>query len=53
MAINGRKVLDVDQSMIPELKDKPLEGYICLQSHTFGVAFRNIRVQEKRDAHTR
>jgi hypothetical protein len=53
VAINGRKVLDVDQSMIPELKDKPLEGYICLQSHTFGVAFRNIRVQEKRDAHTR
>jgi hypothetical protein len=44
--INGRKVLDADQSTIPELKNKPLKGYVCLQSHTGKIEFRNIRIQE-------
>jgi hypothetical protein len=48
VVINGQPALDVDQSTIPSLKDKPLEGYIALQSHTNKVAFRNIRIQEKK-----
>ena len=48
VVINGQTALDVDQSTIPSLKDKPLDGYIALQSHTNKVAFRNIRVWEKK-----
>jgi uncharacterized protein YlaI len=46
VTINGQEVLDVDQSKIVELKNKPLKGYVCLQSHTNRVEFRNIRIRE-------
>jgi hypothetical protein len=46
VTINGQQVLDVDQSTIPQIKDKPLKGYVCLQSHTRKVEFRNVRIRE-------
>jgi hypothetical protein len=46
VTINGEIILDVDQSTIDELKHKPLKGYVCLQSHTYQVDFRNIRIRE-------
>jgi hypothetical protein len=46
VTINGQEVLDVDQSTIPEIKDKPLKGYVCLQSHTGKVEFRNVCIRE-------
>jgi hypothetical protein len=46
VTINGQEVLDVDQSKIPQIKDKPLKGYICLQSHTKKVEFRSVRIRE-------
>jgi hypothetical protein len=46
VTINGVKVVDVDQSTIDKLKDKPLRGYISLQSHSRQVEFRNVRVRE-------
>jgi hypothetical protein len=46
VTINEHEVLDVDQSTIPAIKDKPLKGYVCLQSHTGRVEFRNVRIRE-------
>jgi uncharacterized protein YlaI len=46
ITLNGKKVVDVDQTTIKELKDKPLRGYICLQNHGSKVDFRNIKVRE-------
>jgi hypothetical protein len=46
VSVNGVKVIDVDQSTIDKLKDKPLRGYISLQSHSRQVEFRNVRVRE-------
>ena len=43
--INGRTVQDVDQSQIDDLKDKPLCGYLALQNHGSGAAFRNIKLR--------
>jgi hypothetical protein len=50
VTINGQGVLDVDQSAIQEIKDKPLKGYICLQSHTRKVEFRNVRIREIKES---
>jgi hypothetical protein len=46
VSINGQGIIDVDQSGIKELREKPLRGYVCLQSHTNRVAFRNVRIRE-------
>jgi hypothetical protein len=46
VTINGQEVLNVDQSKIRQIKDKPLKGYICLQSHTGKVEFRNVCIRE-------
>jgi hypothetical protein len=46
ITINGREVIDTDQSKIDEIKDKPLKGYICLQVHGGKLDFRNIRIRE-------
>jgi len=43
-------VLDVDQTTIPEIKDKPLTGYVCLQSHSKQVEFRRVRIKEIKPA---
>ena len=53
VTINRQVALEVDQSTIPALKGKPLSGYICLQSHTYPVAFRNVRIQERNGSSTR
>jgi hypothetical protein len=45
ITINGRKVQDVDQSKIAQIKDKPLCGYICLQNHGSPCTFRNLKLQ--------
>jgi hypothetical protein len=44
--INGEQVQDVDQSQVDKIKDKPLKGYIALQSHTGKVEFRNVKLRE-------
>jgi hypothetical protein len=44
--INGEKVQDVDQTTVEKIKDKPLKGYVALQSHTNKVEFRNVKLQE-------
>ena len=43
--INGRQVQDVDQTMIAEIKDKPLCGYLSLQNHGSPCSYRNLRLQ--------
>lgn len=43
---NGDAIVDVDQSTIPELKDKPLDGYLCLQNHGGKLEFRNLWVRD-------
>ncbi len=44
--LNGKKIIDVDQSSIEEIKKKPLLGYLCLQNHGGKVDFRNLQVKE-------
>ena len=44
--LNGKEILDVDQSTIAELKTKPLKGYVCLQNHGGTIEFRNVRIRE-------
>jgi hypothetical protein len=46
VTMNGQEILDVDQSTIQEIKNKPLRGYVCLQSHGGKVEFRNVRLRE-------
>ena len=46
VTINNQKLIDVDQTAIPEIKDKPLKGYVCLQNHGGTLDFRNIRIRE-------
>jgi hypothetical protein len=58
IAINGQKVLDVDQTEVPDLDDaskpktalppskKPLKGYVSLQSHTGTIEFRKVEIKE-------
>lgn len=46
ITLNGQKIIDVDQRTVPEIKNKPLKGFICLQNHGGKIAFRNLRVKE-------
>jgi hypothetical protein len=46
ITFNGEKIIDVDQSTIAELKDKPLDGYLCLQNHGGKLEFRNVWVTD-------
>ena len=34
-----------DQSKDGRLKAKPLKGYVCLQSHSKPVEFKNVRIK--------
>ncbi len=45
ITMNGQEILDVDQTTIPEIKNKPLKGYVCLQSHTNQVEFRKVWIE--------
>jgi len=46
VTLNGQVIQDIDQTTIAELKNKPLAGYFCLQSHTKRIEFRNVRLKE-------
>jgi hypothetical protein len=43
---NDKEVMDVDQTTVPEIKSKPLSGYVCLQSHSRQVEFRNVKMRD-------
>jgi Domain of Unknown Function (DUF1080) len=45
VTLNGDQILDVDQQTIPELRQKPLEGCVCLQNHGGTIEFRELRVR--------
>ena len=54
--LNGQKVLEADQSELPDVKtkpssvpapkDKPRRGYVALQSHSGLVEFRKVQIRE-------
>ena len=46
VVLNGKKIIDVDQSMVEAIKKKPTKGYVCLQNHGGTIAFRNVWVKE-------
>ena len=46
VVLNGKTVVDVDQSTIEAIKNKPTKGYVCLQNHGGTIAFREVRVRE-------
>ena len=46
VTINDQEVIDVDQTSIPEIRNKPLKGYVCLQNHHGVIDFRNVRIRE-------
>jgi hypothetical protein len=50
IAMNGQELTDVDQTAVAEIKAKPLKGYVCLQNHGGTIAFRNLRIEEKKAA---
>lgn len=45
VTLNGRVLHDLDQTTIEEIKNKPLEGSICLQNHGSKAWFRNVRLK--------
>jgi hypothetical protein len=54
--LNGRTVLEADQSELadvktkpaeaPAPKDKPRKGYVVLQSHSGRIEFRKVQIRE-------
>jgi len=46
VTMNGEEVLNVDQTTAEEIKNKPLTGYVCIQSHSKQVEFRNLKIKE-------
>ena len=46
ITMNDKEVLNVDQTTIDEIKNKPLSGYICIQSHSKQVEFRQLKIKE-------
>jgi hypothetical protein len=54
--MNGEEILDADQSKIADIKDKPakapapkdkpLQGFLSLQSHSGKIEFRKVEVRE-------
>jgi hypothetical protein len=46
VVLNGREVVDVDQSTVTALKNKPLKGNVCLQNHGGTIDFRDVSVKE-------
>jgi hypothetical protein len=46
ITLNDKEVINVDQSEIKEIKDKPLKGYVCLQNHGGKIDFKNINIRE-------
>ncbi len=46
IVFNGKALHDLDQTTVEEIKNKPIEGYFCLQDHGSKVWFRNVRIKE-------
>jgi hypothetical protein len=46
ITINDQEAINVDQSTIEEIKNKPLKGYVCLQNHGGKIEFRNVHIRE-------
>ena len=46
VTLNGERIIDVDQDRVPQLRDKPRKGYVCLQNHGGIIEFRSVRVKE-------
>jgi hypothetical protein len=46
VTINDTQIIDVDQTTIDAIKNKPLKGYVCLQNHGGILDFRNIHIRE-------
>jgi hypothetical protein len=46
ITLNDKKVIDTDQSEIPELKMKPLKGSVCLQLHGSKAEFKEVKIRE-------
>jgi hypothetical protein len=46
VTLNGKVLHDLDQSTIPEIAEKPLQGHFSLQNHGGKAAFRNLRLKE-------
>ncbi len=46
IVLNGKKVVDVDQSKVDAIKNKPMKGYVCLQNHGGTIAFREVKIRE-------
>jgi hypothetical protein len=49
VVLNGREIQDHDQATLPETRDKPLKGSVCLQNHGNPVRFRNVRIRVESD----
>jgi hypothetical protein len=45
ITLNGDVVQDVDQSTNPEIKDKPVQGYVSVQNHGKAVEFKNLKLK--------
>ena len=49
--LNGQEIQDFDQTTLPETRDKPLRGYICLQNHCSPVRFKHLRIRDEAAIH--
>ena len=45
VTLNGEQIVDVDQQKMEALRQKPLEGCVCLQNHGGTIEFRELRVR--------
>jgi hypothetical protein len=45
ITLNGKKIIDVDQTKISQIKNKPLTGFVSLQVHGSPIDFRNITIR--------
>ena len=50
VVLNGRTIQDFDQTSLPETRDKPLAGAVCLQNHGHLIRFRNVRIRPEAQA---
>jgi len=46
VTLNGTVVQHFDQTSRLETREKPLEGYVCIQNHCSAVRFRNVRIRD-------
>jgi hypothetical protein len=46
VTLNGDLVVDVDQRQVASLREKPLQGYVCLQNHGGNIDFRAVSIRE-------